>query len=399
MRARTLVGLAGVSIGIAVGAPSALAGNAASLMFPFDATWSVVPFAANRPQGSGPSAGGGLERNDDDFAQAGFGMPAVPFVFSLYGTPFTGTDIFLNNNGNLSFGAGFSSFTPSGFPVADFPMVAPFWGDVDTRNELSGAAYYKFFDGDGDLDIDTLVMTWDNVGYFNTAADKTNTFQVAISDGSNPAMGLGNNVCFSYDDMQWTTGDASGGLGGFGGTPATVGVNAGNGVDFFQIGRFDHEGVDYDGPGGFTDGVSFLDGLDFCFNASGAQNQPPIAVGLPANQCYLVDAGAGEILDEVLQFIGPELGDDVTIDSVIDLDGAQALGLVLDVTSPGDPALLDLDWTPDLGDVGIYDFVVNFTDSFGAGSNVRFKIQVVPTPGVLALAGLAGLVSLRRRRA
>jgi hypothetical protein len=386
-------------MGLGMSASAALAGNAASLMFAFDASWSVVPFAANGPQGSGSSDGTGLERNDDDFAQAGFGMPAVPFTFSLYGTPYTGADIFLNNNGNLSFGAGFSSFIPSGFPVAGFPMVAPFWGDVDTRNPDSGAAYYKFFDGDGDSDIDTLVMTWDNVGYYNTQADKTNTFQVAISDGTNPAMGLGNNVCFSYDDMQWTTGSASGGMGGFGGTPATVGVNAGNGVDFFQFGRFDHEGADYDGPGGLTDGVSFLDGNDICFNASGAQNQPPIAIGLPDNQRYLLDASQGDVLNAVLQFIGPEIGDQVTIDSVIDLDGAQALGLVIGVTSPGDPALIDLDWTPDLGDVGIYDFIVNFTDSFGAGSNVRFEIQVVPTPGALGLqVGLMALFTTRRRR-
>ena len=46
-------------------------------------------------------------------------------------------------------------------------------------------------------------------------------------------------------------------MGGFGGAPATVGVNHGNGVDFFQIGLFDHAGNDYDGPGGNNDGVSF----------------------------------------------------------------------------------------------------------------------------------------------
>ncbi|MBK7573604.1 MAG: hypothetical protein IPI10_19160 [Bacteroidetes bacterium] len=35
----------------------------------------------------------------------------------------------------------------------------------------------------------------------------------------------------------WTTGDASGGTGGFIGTPATVGVNNGNGIDYIQIGN------------------------------------------------------------------------------------------------------------------------------------------------------------------
>ena len=39
-------------------------------------------------------------------------------------------------------------------------------------------------------------------------------------------------VMFLYADgkIQWTTGDASGGMGGLGGTPAQVGFNAGDGV-------------------------------------------------------------------------------------------------------------------------------------------------------------------------
>ena len=43
----------------------------------------------------------------------------------------------------MSFGSGFSTFTSTGFPVNGFPMVAPFWADVDTRNALSGVVYFK----------------------------------------------------------------------------------------------------------------------------------------------------------------------------------------------------------------------------------------------------------------
>ena len=35
--------------------------------------------------------------------------------------------------------------------------------------------------------------------------------------------------------MQWTTGDASGGSGGLGGTPAQVGFNAGDSVNYANI--------------------------------------------------------------------------------------------------------------------------------------------------------------------
>jgi hypothetical protein len=35
--------------------------------------------------------------------------------------------------------------------------------------------------------------------------------------------------------MQWTTGDASGGIAGLGGTPAQAGFNAGDGVNHYSI--------------------------------------------------------------------------------------------------------------------------------------------------------------------
>ncbi|MBS0195571.1 MAG: hypothetical protein JSR77_02330 [Planctomycetes bacterium] len=382
---------------LALAAGYAFAGDAGNLLFPLDASWNVVPFSANGPQGNGPAGGADpLQRNDDDFAQFGTGMPAVPFSFNLYGTHYTGDQVFVNNNGNLSFGTGFSDFTSTGFPVNGFPMVAPFWADVDTRNPLSGVVHYKFFDGNGDATPDTLAVTWDNVGYYGEHADKTNTFQVVISNGTNPRMGLGNTVCFSYDDMSWTTGDASSGSNGFGGTPATVGVNAGDGVNFFQIGRFDHEGVDYDGPGGNNDGVSFLDRMNLCFNTGEQQNQPPIAVGLPEGNCFVVLPG--QELDRLLRFIGPEIGDAVTIDSFIDLNGAQGLGLMALINSPGDPATIQLHWDPEEADQGTYNFIVNFRDSQGLGSNAQFSICVTPTPGAIGLLGLAGLTAMRRRR-
>ena len=44
-------------------------------------------------------------------------------------------------------------------------------------------------------------------------------------------------VSFLYADglIQWTTGDASGGVNGLGGTPAQGGFNAGDGERFFSI--------------------------------------------------------------------------------------------------------------------------------------------------------------------
>jgi hypothetical protein len=187
------------------------------------------------------------------------GLLTLPFTFCFYGSDFT--SFFINNNGNVSFGAPYSTYSPSGFPSASFVMLAPFWGDVDTRSGL-GEVWYKI-----DAVNNRVVVIWNNVGYFAVHGDLRNTFELIFTDGLDPLIGIGNNVAFSYTEMQWTTGDASGGSGGFGGSPATVGVNKGDGVKYALVGRFDHAGSDFDGPGGAADGVSYLDGKYYEFNA------------------------------------------------------------------------------------------------------------------------------------
>lgn len=225
-----------------------------------------------------------------------------------------------------------------------------------------------------ELGGNTFVVTWDDVGYFNEHGDLRNTFQVAISDGTNVDMGLGNNVCFSYGDMQWTTGDASGGSGGFGGVPATVGVNRGDGIDFAQVGRFDHAGSDYDGPDGAADGVDFLDGKNFCLNASGL-NIPPIPQGFPASGMVSVDAGNLLVLD--VQFLSPESGQTTTV-SIDDVDNAQAAGLSI-TNTPGNPATVGLSWTPSNADAGIYQLDFDAADDFDppGETSVTLFIEVV----------------------
>ncbi|MHC4610851.1 MAG: nidogen-like domain-containing protein, partial [Planctomycetota bacterium] len=347
-------------------------GDATNLLFPLDGTYALVDFFGDGCTGSG-CAQGPDQHNDDDSATVPLG-----FNFDLYGTAHS--TAFVNNNGNISFGTFFSTFSSEAFPVSGFPMVAPFWGDVDTGNpgNFVGDVWMKLVDGDGSGGDDTLIVTWDNVGYYNENGDLLNTFQVAISDGTNPDMGLGNNVCFSYDNMCWTTGDASGGSGGFGGTPATVGANEGNGVDFFQIGRFDHAGTDYDGPFGNADGVSFLDSTATCFNAaSGDSNIAPIPQGFPAGNTVEVDASSAQSLGLTVQFLSPEQEQTTTV-TIEDADGAQSAGLVISNT-PGNVAVVQLGWEPECGDTGTYVLDFTATDDFDpAGvTNISLTINVL----------------------
>ncbi len=234
--------------------------------------------------------------NDDGSS----GSISLPFAFDFYGNQYD--SVIINNNGNVSFLAPYYTFTPNAFPDSAYNMIAPFWGDVDTRGSYTIDSLGNYIStGDGGnvwykVTPSALVVIWDHVGYFSNHVDLVSTFQLIISNGSDSLVPAGNNVSFCYGDMQWTTGDASMGVGGFGGYPATVGVNIGNGVDYFQVGQFDSTGVSFDGPYGATDEVDFLDGQEIYFNVAGAaaSNTPPVVVSSAI--CDTIDVYTGDTL-------------------------------------------------------------------------------------------------------
>ncbi len=206
--------------------------------------------------------GGVLEVDDDSE-----GPIALPFTFCFYGTNYT--DVYINSNGNITFGAGQTSFSSTGFPNGTDQMIAPFWADFDNGGG-NGVAKIS-------MGTDYMVVTWDSVGYFNEQGDKRNTCTVVITDGLSPILPVGNNVGFYYENMDWTTGSASGGTNGFGGTAATVGVNKGDNINFVQIGRFDTSGTAFISNVATNNGVDWLDNKSFFFNLCAATNIAPIS--------------------------------------------------------------------------------------------------------------------------
>lgn len=169
-----------------------------------------------------------MSRNDDGYlgplSLNNIGPEATDVRFKFYGTYWD--HFYIGNNGVLSFGAGVSSYSPAQFPVSNQPaMIAPFWGDVDTRNPESGLVWHRVV-----TDYDTLnsitqrlrasflgqaqfeakfaqITTWDRVGYFPEKADLLNTFQcVMLSDG------IQSFVFFLYPRQStwWMYGSASG---------------------------------------------------------------------------------------------------------------------------------------------------------------------------------------------
>lgn len=206
-------------------------------------------------------------------------------------------------------------------------MIAPFWADVDTRASGSGQVFMR------NTGTNKFAVAWDHVGYYDEQTDKLNTFQVLISDGNDSSMGIGNNVCFCYGDMQWTTGSASSGSGGFGGTYATVGINKGDGVSFSQIGR-------YGQPGNGLYGIDSLDGQTYCFAATGV-NIPPVPSGFPPSNLTALACGAN-ITNMVVSFAAPE-GDQTT---TLTVAGAVPPGLIVTISDHVLTATATINWTP-----------------------------------------------------
>lgn len=262
-----------------------------SCLVPVDATFSVADFSGY----TGPDY-----RNDDGSTSA----KTLPFTFCFYGTNYN--SVFINNNGNITFVNSLSSFSAGGFPAgADTIMIAPFWADVDTRDVGSGLVHYK-------ITPTYMIVKWDKVGYYNSSSDKLNDFQVIISNGTDPIIPDGNNVAFCYGDMQWTTGSASGGTSGFGGTAANVGINKGDGVNFFQLGRFNINSSVYDGPYGADDGINYLDNKSYYFTTCAPGNNiPPILTPYISLCDSFKICGTNDTLVYLLSFSSPEVGQTV----------------------------------------------------------------------------------------
>lgn len=326
---------------------------------PIDNSFQVVPFTNGTPADE--------YRNDDGSSP----LIALPFQFCFYGQNIT--NVYINNNGNVSFGASYGTFTANSFPDPTFIMVAPFWADVDTRSSNSGVVYYK-------LTPTYLIVRWKTVGYYSYHDDLVNDFQLILTDGSDPILPPGNNVSFCYGDMQWTTGDASGGTNGFGGSAATVGVNRGNGTDYIQIGQFDQPGTGYDGPFGNPDQVSWLDNqtlyFNVCNNGSG-NNLPPIINS--DDVCDTLWICIGDTIDLGAIFLAPEQGQSTTISMT-----TTSTGLTVTNNTSGNPATISAWFVGSASNLGSNVITVTGTDNGlpPAATTSTMIVQVVNNPVV-----------------
>jgi hypothetical protein len=140
-----------------------------------------------------------LYRNDDDST----GRVGIGFYINFYGS--SNTTLYVNNNGDVTFDYPQSEYTPKNLTNLGVKVIAPYWADVDTRNELADEVKYGTNTVDG---CAAFGVDWVNVGYFSWHADRLLSCQLVIIDRSDINPG-DFDMEFNYDKVQWEWGDAS----------------------------------------------------------------------------------------------------------------------------------------------------------------------------------------------
>ena len=151
-----------------------------------------------------PLMGGQLpgDQGTDD----GSAFASIGFAVNFFGSVFN--DLFVNNNGNITFDSAFSDFDPQDidFTTSDRRIIAPFFADIDTRQ----------FGGLSPADVVTYGQSTVNgrpafgVNWFNsfcfgaTTLNPLNTFQLVLIDRSDVNPG-DFDIEFNYDEVLWDT--------------------------------------------------------------------------------------------------------------------------------------------------------------------------------------------------
>lgn len=168
-----------------------------------------------------------LARNDDGSTE----LVSVGFELDFFGV--TSSQVYVNNNGNITLDQALSTYTPFDLNATSQQIIAPFFADIDTRSAGSEVTY-----GTGTVDGRAAFgVNWIDVGYFSNQTDpnQLNDIQLVLIDRSD--LGVGNfDFEFNFGDILWETGNI-GGTGGFGGPSARSGYSNGTGDagTFFEI--------------------------------------------------------------------------------------------------------------------------------------------------------------------
>lgn len=164
-----------------------------------------------------------LAANDDGST----GLVPMGFAVNFFGLSFT--NLYVNNNGNVTFDSSLSTYTPFSLSTTSREIIAPFFADVDTAVGGSPVTYgMDTVSGHAAFGVD-----WINVDFYGGEGSASrNSFQLVIIDRSDIAAG-DFDFEFNYDQIQWEAGTASGSdTNGLGGNSARAGYSNGTNTSF-----------------------------------------------------------------------------------------------------------------------------------------------------------------------
>ncbi|MCL2590895.1 MAG: PEP-CTERM sorting domain-containing protein [Betaproteobacteria bacterium] len=224
-----------------------------------------------------------LARNDDSYT----GLVNIGFTVNFFGEEYS--QLYVNNNGNVTFDYALATYTPFGLTNTSRVIIAPFFADVDTRYAGDPVTY-----GIGTYGgHDAFGVNWVNVDYYLSSTSHTarDSFQLILVDRSD--VGSGDfDIVFNYDNIQWETGEASGGSpDGLGGYSARVGWSNGTGGadSFFELAGSAVNGAFLNG------GPNALAGMTYTFQVRNGEISPPIPT-IPEPETYaMLLAGLGVV--------------------------------------------------------------------------------------------------------
>lgn len=201
-----------------------------------------------------------LAPNDDGST----GSVGIGFNANFLGTTYS--NLYVNNNGNVTFTGPLGTFTPFSLVTTATPIIAPFFADVDTRaipTNGSKAVTYGTSTVNGHA---AFGVNWVDVGYYSSQTNKLNQFQLVMIDRSDT--GAGNfDFEFNYGNILWETGGASGGTNGLGGSSARAGFSNGSTFNFELTGSAVNGAFINGGPNQLTTGTNVGNPGQFLFSA------------------------------------------------------------------------------------------------------------------------------------
>ncbi|WP_322866272.1 Hint domain-containing protein [Aquicoccus sp. G2-2] len=285
------------------------------------------------------------------------------------------SEIYINTNGNISFGAANTGWNPNLDGTAT-PVIAPFWADVDLNK--GGEIYWDLDPSNG-----TVTITWDDVARYSGSG--ANSFQLVLTSTGDG----GFDANFIYEDIQWTSSTGGQADTGFtdGGSNDTFFEGSGNGTALA-----DYENNDFDNgdPNGAYS-VDFSSGTPFYGDETvdGSAGADTIDWDYTDAQGDAIDDGHGSGADGMGDSIVAGGGNDTVYGGSGDdtIEGQGGNDLIFGDYGGADTGTLPeehLSWSGEGGDgtniasgftqtTGEMDVTVSFTDP--GNNNATFNVE------------------------